>query len=47
MKWNRNCKVWFNDGSVQIFHGWWTKIILDIATYCEEQELETVKSEWF
>lgn len=46
MKFNRTCKVWFNDGSVKTFKGWWTNIILDIAAYCEETGLETVKSEW-
>lgn len=46
MKFNRTCKVWFNDDSVKIFKGWWTNIILDIAAYCEETGLETVKSEW-
>lgn len=46
MKFNRTCKVWFNDGSVKTFHGWWTDMILDIAAYCENTGLETVKSKW-
>lgn len=47
MQWNRNCRVWFNDGLEKIFHGWWTDIILNIAEYCDRTGLETIKSEWF
>lgn len=43
MKWI----VYFNDGSTKTFSGWWTKIIRDIAAYCDKYNLETTNAELF
>lgn len=41
-----SCKVWFNNGSMKIFCGFWKNIITDISDYCKQTKLETVKAKW-
>lgn len=43
---NTEIKVWFNDGSIRYFRGFWKQVLKDIDLYCEVYQLETVSAEW-
>ena len=42
----KGMRVYFNNGSVKDFTGFWKTVIMEIASYCEENNLETINFNW-
>lgn len=42
----KGMKVYFNNGTIKDFTGFWKDVLMDIASYCEVYNLETVHFDW-